>query len=256
MSVPSLLLADFADVLEGLMPIIFVILYGIAHLVGMLQQDKRKGKPKARPRPAPAEAAAGKGAAEAAGGKRENLEDSLRREVEEFLRRAQGDRPPARNVPARPQPQGLARPKAEAVQERPLARPAERPVAPRRLASPARVEPPAVPVEPPRRIAGLAPSTLSARHVGDPLPTQGVALHAQTLGSQIAQADERMEQHLRDKFVHQVGTLGPASTTAQQRAAATAMAQDIVSLLTRPGGMRQVIVASEILRRPEERWEG
>ena len=30
--------------------------------------------------------------------------------------------------------------------------------------------------------------------------------------------------------------------------------QQLVELLTKPGGMRQVIVAGEILRRPEERW--
>ena len=35
-------LADLADTLRVVMPIIFVVIYGIAHLVGALQEEKKK----------------------------------------------------------------------------------------------------------------------------------------------------------------------------------------------------------------------
>ncbi|MCC6493718.1 MAG: hypothetical protein IT424_11950 [Pirellulales bacterium] len=254
------LLADFADVLQGLMPIIFVILYGIAHLVGALQQEKRKGRPKPRPRPPQAEAAAGKGAV-APPGNRDTLEDSLRREVEEFLRRAQGQPPqsPAKSRQPQSPPRAASRPPT--VRPRPLQPPrqperAADPAPPRRLVESVRTESIAAPLEPLRTTLGAPPTDAgSARHVGDPLRTQSVALHSQTLGAEVAQADERMAEHVRQVFVHQVGTLGRRNAAGNQPGGQTQAAREIRDLLTQPGGVRQLVIANEILRRPDERWQ-
>jgi len=269
-----ILVADVGELLSGLAPIIFVILYGIAHLVGSLQQEKRKPPVRPRPRPAPQDlgerprAGGGAAAAGGAGGNQPNLEETLRREVEEFLRRAQGQ--PQQAKPAQPRPQQLP-PQQRPAAQRPTApspRSAgqpERPVAPtRRLVETTRTESTAAPIEPLRQTMGAPPvSSGSPSHVGDPLRTQNVtqhalaavAQHAQQLGAEVAQADERMEQHLRERFVHQVGALTPRTPSGQRQAAANSAAQELRNLLGRPGGTRQLIIAGEILRRPEERWD-
>lgn len=256
-----LLLADLVEVLQSLIPIIFVILYGIAHLVGALQQEKKRSKAKPRPQPAPAELASGNRPGVNPAGKPENLEDSLRREVEEFLKRAQGQpqQQPAKAPQARPPQRNQPRPLTDRGQQRPL-RPPERsiePAKPRRLVETVAVGTSAAPNEPLPSLLGAPPApTGSTRHIGDPLRTQPLTQHAQSLGADIAQADERMEEHLRQTFVHPVGTLAARrQAAAHQQAASSPAAQEIRNLLTRPGGIQQLVVASEILRRPGERWE-
>src|SRR5262249_50884243 len=98
-----------------------------------------------------------------------------------------------------------------------------------------------------------------ARYVEEQLRgVKALGEHAQHLGAEVAQADAKMEQHLAQKFVHQVGALAAqatATTPNQPSAPARSpMAQELLNMLSRPGGVRQAVVASEILRRPEERW--
>jgi hypothetical protein len=258
-------LADIGEMLQSLAPIIFVVLYGIAHLVGNLQQEKRKAAaPKPRPVQQPqdfgrlpaAKAAPGNPPAE----KPPTLEESLRREVEEFLRRAQGQPPQQPKAqPQRPQqrpqqgrPAAAQRPNLPASRGRQPERPAERPDQPRRLVESQRPEP-AAPLNPltTESRSSFAPTPLGS---GIALHTQTLTQHAQTLGADVAQADERMQEHLRQKFVHSVGALSP-TTSVQRQATGSPAAQELRALLARPGGMRQVIIANEILRRPEERWD-
>jgi hypothetical protein len=256
-------LADVGDVLQGLAPIIFVILYGIAHLVGSFQQEKKKAPP--RPRPAPPQEFGGvQRAGGAAGGNQPTLEETLRREVEEFLRRAQGQNPQqAKNQPQRP---------AQRAPQRTIQTPArggrqseqrpKPPVPPRRLVQ-ARQPEPAAPLSRPlseqQPQPSYAPAPLGAgvaQHVAEHLRgTQELAQHAQHLGAEVAQADERMQEHLRQKFVHPIGTLAPGTTSVERRLAGTPASRELRELLARPGGVRQLIIANEILRRPEERWE-
>jgi hypothetical protein len=260
---PQILLADLGDVLQPLAPIIFVVLYGVAHLVGNLQQEKRKAPPRPRPVEPPQDFGrlpAGNAApANAAGGKQPTLEETLRREVEEFLRRAQGQ-PPQQQ---KPQPQ---RAQQRPQQNRPAARrpnlpqlrsgrqserPAEHQEQPRRLVESQRPEP-AAPLSP---LTDTRPSyTPTPLGSGVALHSQTLAQHAQTLGADVAQADERMQEHLRQKFVHPMGDLSP-TTSVQRQATGTPAAQQLRELISRPGGIRQLIIAHEILRRPEERWE-
>jgi hypothetical protein len=263
------MLANIGDLLEGLLPIIVAVLYGIAHLVGAMQQEKRKSA--AKPRPTPQEFGVNpppeRKPAPAAAGNQPTLEETLRREVEEFLRRSQGrpgqpaasqGRPPQRTPPpaTRQQPARPARPPRQAdARSRP-------PEQPRRLVDTPRLEPTrslsplqAEPLRP--TIASPPLGAGVAAYVSEQLRgTKELVQHAQNLGADVAQADERLEQHLQQKFVHSVGTLTPlTTTTVEQRPAAASAVQELRALLSSPSGLRQVIIASEILRRPEDRWE-
>jgi hypothetical protein len=257
---PYMPLADLGDVLQGLAPIIFVILYGIAHLVGSLQQEKKKAPP--RPRPAPPQEFGG---VRGAGGNQPTLEETLRREVEEFLRRAQGQNPQqAKNQPQRTQ--------QRTTQQRPVLTPTrsgrqgeqspKAPAPPRRLVE-ARQPDSAVPLSRPlseqQPQPSYAPAPLGAgvaQHVAEHLrSTQELVQHAQHLGAEVALADERMQEHVRQRFVHPIGTLAPVTSSVERRMSGAPAARELRELLSRPSGVRQLIIASEILRRPEERWE-
>jgi hypothetical protein len=251
-----LLLADLDDLLKTVLPIIFMILYGVAQLVGGQQAKNKRKMPVDRPRPAPPEPP---GAAPRQAGNQPNLEQTLRREVEEFLRRAQGQQPapPAkRESGSRPQTAGPVRPPGR----RPERAAPPRPQPPRRSEEVRRLTPASTPIAPlvtPSAQASPAPlGSGVARHVSEHLGgTAAIAEHARKLGAEVAQADERLQQHLEQKFVHQVGKLAPQATAPQRRtAAASPLAGELVKLLSQPESVRQMILAGEILRRPEERW--
>jgi hypothetical protein len=247
-------LADLSDVLSGLLPIILFVVYGIAQLVGNLQQEKRKVPPRPRPVQPPQDFGARQGAPNPAAGNPPNLEETLRREVEEFLRRAQGQPPqqrkgqPQQRAGQRPQ-RGSQRPTLPQVRRQPE-QSAKAPERPRQLVEMHRPEPgaPVTPLGDSR--PSIAPSPLGT---GVSLHSQALAEHAHSLGADVALSDERMEAHLRQRFEHQVGAIAPSATLAQRKATATA-AQQLRTLLSTPESVRQIIIASEILRRPEERW--
>jgi hypothetical protein len=225
-------------------------------LVGA-KQPQNKPKPAPRPRPAPEPIGAAPAARQA--GAPATLEESLRREVEDFLKRAQGQQPqqPAQARPNRPERPRQVAPAAPQAR-RPLRPEPQREPPPRRLAEPLRPAPaPVASTPPPTPAPTLAPlGSGVAQHVSQHLSgTAAIAQHAQHLGSDVAQADERMQQHLEERFTHKLGTLAPQSAAPEKRATASPVAQQLVKLLTQPGGARQVIVASEILRRPEDRWQ-
>ena len=260
---PSLLLADLGDVLSGLLPIILFVLYGIAQLVGNFQQEKRKAPPRARPVQPPREFGGGQAAPNPPAGNQPNLEETLRREVEEFLRRAQGQQPPQQQRKGQPQQQrpgqrpqrGNQRPTLPQTRRQPEPT-ATTPDRPRRLVEMQRPEPAAsiTPLSDPRPLSTSMPlSTPTPLSTGVSLHAQTLVDHAHALGADVALADERMEEHLRQKFEHRVGAIAPSATLAQRTATATA-AQQLRTLLATPESVRQIIIASEILRRPEERW--
>jgi hypothetical protein len=148
------------------------------------------------------------------------LEDKLRSEVEEFLRQVQGDEPklspPQRSVSA---------PRTLVVKAAPA----------------------------PREAAALEPAYESVQqHVAKHISTADIAQHTAMLGAEVGQSDERLQSHLQEKFQHQVGALEPrqGATQSPRRPPNTAAAE-LAQLLRSPGGVRQMIVASEILRRPE-----
>jgi hypothetical protein len=267
--VGGLPLAAWEDVLQGLVPIIFMILYGIAQLIGNRDQVKRP-PPRRVPPPQPLPRADLEGAGPAAPGggpppRAATLEEALRREVDEFLRRAGGQPAPAAPAappapkkrpaaptagPPRPQRQGAGPPLSERQPP-----PEQRPRAPLR-------QPPSQPRE-----AARSEHESVAEHVARRVGTGGpVGQRTTPLGDYIDHSDERMEAHLRERFEHQVGSLGKGGAPASAPLAAGVAASPAVAsadagpslnaaqlrqLLTRPEGMRQALILSEILRRPE-----
>lgn len=274
LTIHHLPLADLADTLRVVMPIIFVVIYGIAHLVGALQEEKKKRMqrpPQRDPaeleferlaraeRPAANRGEQGRGELgrdDPGLGKPVSLEETLRREVEDFLKRAQGEPrdPQQAKRPAGPPRQRSATPPQKPRPQQPAERPA------RRL------------VNDPQSVTGRQQAEPVLEVVQTALPTgaavdayvaqqmRGVAAigqHAQRLGEEVALADDRMQAQLQQKFDHRVGTLTPVSASTivpPSPDAGSSAARQFRELIARPGGMRQIVIANEILRRPEERW--
>jgi hypothetical protein len=103
-----------------------------------------------------------------------------------------------------------------------------------------------------------------AQHVAQHLDTGDFAERAERLGDATEQADERMEQHLHQAFDHRLGSIG--ASTESIMAAVTPEIDDemkgrvvshhpILSLLRQPQSVRNAIVLSELLQRPEQNWE-
>ncbi|BBO30679.1 hypothetical protein [Lacipirellula parvula] len=262
---PPLLLADLADLARVVMPIIIVVIYGVAHLVGAMQQEKKKREqaaPRPKPEPDPFDMGRPAGVPDRASLERPaanpapsakpvTLEETLRREVEEFLRRAQGEAKPKPAAPKRPPQPQRQRP----TPQKKAPEPQLEEVQPRRLVD----APGSLTSRAAESVADTSRNNLPTGAAVDAYVTEqmrGVASigqHASRLGEEVALADDRMQAQLQQKFDHRVGTLAPVSNAAPKSAAATA-AKEFRELLARPGGIRQVIIANEILRRPEERW--
>ncbi|MCA9258012.1 MAG: hypothetical protein KDA61_02375 [Planctomycetales bacterium] len=240
-----LLLADWDDALRAIVPIIFMILYGIAQLLGSRQEGGKAAPPRRRPLPPP-------DPARKAGG---NLEETLRQEVEQFLQRTKGQQPQSveRRPPSPPKPEPPRR-----LEPAPDVKP--RRVAQPRMPQEAQVGQRPIPPAAPRpgatksqSVPPVGDSTVSvAQHVREHIgAAERVGQHAEALGDDVALADERMEQHLRERFVHQVGTLKRQAESQSTAPKVKTPAAEMLELLQRPNGIRQVIVAAEILKRPE-----
>lgn len=198
----------FAAWIEWIGPVILFILYSLAQLLTAKGQ-----KPPQRPQRPRVPVEDGPPLPQQ---QPRTLEEKLRKEVEEFLRRVQGDEPA----------------------DRPVAKP-QRPVV-------VRVEPTTV-VVPESNMSRETVGEYVAKH----LRPDAVVQHAATLGAEVGHADEKMQAHLQQKFQHQVGALEPRQTIPQFRQRSNTTAAEIAALLSSPKGVRQIIIASEILRRPE-----
>jgi hypothetical protein len=229
-------------------------------------KNKAPAQPKARPQPVPPPGPANARPVDAAarggapGPVAKPVEDNVRAEVEEFLRRVRQQGEPDRR-PSKPAPE-RRRPRIEVLVDEKspeLATPpggtvgtTDRQAPPplRRLeTAPAAERREAVPSGSP--LVESVP--LEKRH----LTGSGVAEHARHLGEQIGQLDNRMEAHLHQKFDHNLGTLATRESTPGQQVVAvlaTSPAEEIAALLATPQGMQQAIVLGEIMRRPTDRW--
>lgn len=195
--------------IEWVFPIIVFILYTIGQLVS---NNKGNKPPQPQPRgPKPRGPVAPPQ-------QPRTLEEKLRGEVEQFLRKVQGE-----------QPEEAPRPTV--VTQRPLV---------------VKMEPSSQSVlelEPPRESL--------QQHVSKHMSTADVTQHVATLGAEVGQADEKLEAHLQQKFQHQIGALEHRQQRAEPQRRQNKAAAEIAALLRTPTGMRQAIIASEILRRPE-----
>lgn len=238
------------DVWEMLIGVIFFIMWTVAQLLGGRQEAKARKKVRPRP-PKPQEQrddvagfperpvrevrreefAAPAPPAEAAPLRREprNQEDALRSEVEEFLRRAQGKSEQPKPVP----------------REQPPRRPAGQ--QPQRPQQPTPQITPVAPVPQPRSIRNEG----VAEHVQRHLSTEDISAHTKELGATVATSDDRLEMRLQHKFDHHLGSLGHDDASDAIASKPSDVAAEIAAMLKSPQGMRQIIVANEILRRPD-----
>lgn len=172
----------------------------------------------------------------------------LRSEVEEFLRRAaQGNAAPA--------PQPAKKPPLDPFDEPPRRKRRQTPTpqapAPQATTSQAAKRQPSnfdVQVEGPVRRGPL-------RH----LPESQLAENAAHLGDNITTADEREDARLHEKFDNRLGTLmnrpgGAQPATVEPTKEPTTAAGRIRKQLIAPGGARQAVILSEILRSPVDRF--
>ena len=238
-TIPLLADAEWIKILTG---VIIFVLYGIGQIISA--RDEAKKKKVRPPRPKPPQLQPGAPAAPP------NQADPLRAEVEEFLRRAQGkpaQQPPAEVKQARPQRQRAARQKP--IELRPIERP--RREAPERPSQPA--EPPAGrrPKPEPLQPIDLRRESV-AGHVARHVSTQDIVEQTSRLGEEVSLADEHMESHLQEAFSGQLGSLQHREREVAEQG--LSIGEEIRNLLSQPAGMRQMIVANEILRRPEDRW--
>jgi hypothetical protein len=212
------------DFFRAVIPIVFLIIWVISQVIG--QQAKR-------PQP-------GKGAKPGPGGRRPPPK-GVAQEIEEFLKRAaqqRGGGKPAEIEVMRPE-------RAAARQGR---RAAEKPAWQQPL-GPAAVD---------RAVEVLPTRDDIAKSVESHLGSDRLAERARHLGDEIREVDEEGEQRLHHKFDHQVGHLATQSREIHAaqviHAAGAAATAEVIALLRDPRGIRNAIIVSEILNRPEHRW--
>jgi hypothetical protein len=259
------LLADWEDALKGAGALLV-----LAYWIFSALSDAKKqapAQPKARPQPpqppGPANAGPadvpGRGAPQ--GPVAKPVQDNVRAEVEEFLRRVRQQGDPDRRPP-KPAPD-RRRPRIEVLVDdetgSDAAVPPGRTVAPSdRSTTPPLSRKESIPSGARREAApDVLPPVESVPLEKRHLAGSGVAEHARHLGEQIGQLDNRMEAHLHQKFDHALGKLASRDATPAQQVVATLAttpAEDIAALLATPQGMQQAIVLGEIMRRPTDRW--
>lgn len=244
MSITFLPLAvDIVDIARAI--VIFVFLAGgIARLFADANRAQKKAPPQPRQQPP--------GGAPPANPQQE----AIRAEVDEFLRRAGAERPQA-EAPPRQQPQrpprievlddGIqleTRPRRQQPPPRPLrTRPEKKKKSEQRAGMAPRGERP--------NFGGTTRGTLT------PSVRPRLSERADELGADIKQADERFEARMQRNFDHRVGTLAAERATAEKlrvELSRTTLADDLMTMLSSPAGVRQALVLSEILNRPVDRW--
>ena len=109
-------------------------------------------------------------------------------------------------------------------------------------------------------------------HVRKYLDEKEFTQRASKLGGEVASADDKIEQHLRDVFGHGISQLAgkPGETAVAPKSMPTGFFEDEVPalptalgaggvglavLLNNINNLRQAIVINEILQRPIDRWE-
>jgi hypothetical protein len=88
-------------------------------------------------------------------------------------------------------------------------------------------------------------------------------MRAGQLAERVRSADEQFESHLHDAFEHKLGQLGAMTSRAEdstldaqeeEAKAKPVSPSDLVKLIRSAQGVRNAIVVSELLTRPEHRW--
>ena len=223
------LIAGFEDVIGILIFIVIGLLSVVGQIMNKAKEGRQNAGPPPRPRPQPPRPQQAQ--------QRPQQPGSLVDEIDQFVRQAAQRRGEGSQRPA-PQRQG----------DRPQLVP-RRPVTPQPLVE-------AVPVE---LLEPMADETTSvAEHVRTHVASRNVGgLGSRELESQVDQADENMQEHVQGVFDHQLGQLRsmPGETARESGASIPpTAAAGMAAMLADSAGIRQAIVLSEILQRPEHRW--
>ena len=191
----------------------------------------------------------------------------MARDIEEFLRRAAERRkqnqgqaapkpPPAPEAPSAPPPrrQRLA---DEATDERKSSGeldpyrelPRSREAGQSKSAPPPKAPPVAKSTKPPRKKRETI-----AEHVREAIVVSDVTERSSRLGEEVGLADEKLEARL-EKFDHKIGALEGMSSIQEDRVETEGpdkshLAVSLLKLLKQPETIRQSILISEILKRP------
>lgn len=90
--------------------------------------------------------------------------------------------------------------------------------------------------------------------------TSEISRHAASLGAEVDLADDKLEARLHKTFDHKLGALKDTTTAApvkvaMQTSEALLASMNLTRLLSNAQSIRNAIVLSEVLNRPEHRWE-
>ncbi|MEO2049978.1 MAG: hypothetical protein ABGX16_25765 [Pirellulales bacterium] len=291
----SQLLPLAADLLEVVLPIIFMILYAVSQLLTAKKQAQKEGRPPKLEVPlpeGPQKEFDGRGGLDRRGGRARvagrdagqpgGLKGALRKEVDEFLRRAQGNRDlheerskPLDDQTLQSKSQSSRQPRSLSGSRKALLRESSSP--PQNV----RGRPPAKPslteafskeedrsTPPPATFArrdatarsfGTQGKSLASDLRSQSVPahvaahishsSQAIVQHAEHLGAALESTSEQTQHRIEQRLDHRVGSL-----SHQEKAAVAqepALSEEVADLLRSPEGMRQLIIANEILNRPE-----
>lgn len=172
----------------------------------------------------------------------------MRDEVEEFLRRAAARRAQAEaKRREQQQPAQPPRPQQQPIQRQPLVQ-----------------RPSVIQSEPLVEIIDAEVADTSSRFSSSVSQhmrgSAEIGRHASNLGSEVDQSDDRLEARLHKTFDHQIGQLKDTTTAAPvkevlQSSEAMLASMNLTKLLSNAQSIRNAIVLSEVLTRPEHRWE-
>ncbi len=211
---PVLLAAGF-DWLEGLLPVVFVLIWIVSQVMNLFRNaagkpgERAAGRPVNQPRPVPRPA---RPAADPPGG-------DIDQEIRDFLARSlPGDAPPQ---PARPAP--VRRPQSPMAT--PAAKSAKRTV-PDRLTTAAR----------PKLPAQVSVGDRAVGRVGR------------------AGYGEDVADHVAAAFAHDLAHESPSTIGADSSATGTKVVDELIAAMGSPTELRKLIVLREVLDRPTHRW--
>lgn len=172
----------------------------------------------------------------------------MARDIEEFLRRAAERRKQQQQASQQSAQQSAKRRETGKRETPPPQRQTKRP-------RPSLVEQVEVVKGQQPRKKGLREQSVR-EHVESHIDSSDIARHAEDLGGRIQQTDDRTESRLKQSFDHSVGGLGGRETITDDRLAESMgddvshLAVELFQMLTTKNGIRNAIVAAEILRRP------
>ncbi len=97
-----------------------------------------------------------------------------------------------------------------------------------------------------------------SEHVRSHIDTSDLAEKVSHLGEEVGLADDKLVARLQDTFDHDVGHLkfDPSKSVQDETTSVTAkrispLARDMIQMLSNPVNVRQAILISEVLKRPE-----